>query len=248
MLNDVVGYGSQGFSYTENYKESIYYLVKCIELINESEFMKYKDFQNKIYAIKKQESMPKIQETPEKEGSEIRMILKPLVKFGLINSDNYLLDKNGDLDSIKISKSFFSELGKQFILTIKIEHKIKDLGLDTSIIEKIQARFCIFQIFNLFENESCVYKDMFVFLLKYKHMDKNEFYIMATLRNQNKMNELDSLISEYRADKHELTITKNPNDYQTYHKQLMQYNLVQYKDESNKVIELTNDFYKYFEV
>ena len=37
MLNDVVGYGSQGFSYTENYKESIYYLVKCIELINESE-------------------------------------------------------------------------------------------------------------------------------------------------------------------------------------------------------------------
>ena len=107
MLNDVVGYGSQGFSYTENYKESIYYLVKCIELINESEFMKYKDFQNKVYAIKKQESMPKIQETPEKEGSEIRMILKPLVKFGLINSDNYLLDKNGDLDSIKISKSFF---------------------------------------------------------------------------------------------------------------------------------------------
>ncbi len=248
MLSNFVGYGSQGFSYSENYRESIYYLVKCIEIINESEFMKYKDFQKIVFEIKKQQGISKIQETPEKEGSEIRMILKPMVKFGLINSDNYSLDRNGDLDSIKISKSFFTELGKQFILTIEIEQKSKDIGLNTDIIERIQSKFCIFQIYNLFDDNSCVYRDIFTFLLKYQHMDRNEFYIMATLRKLNRWNELESMINEYRANKRDLPITTNVNDYQTYHKQLMQYNLVYYEDEANKVISLTNDFYKYFEV
>ena len=251
---ELIGYGSQGFSYTDNYKESIYYLNFCLNFIGNSEMMSYKEFQHVIYKTKIEKKIIKIQETEDKESSEIRMLLKPMFKYGLIDKNHIEVNSNGEIKAVKIDSDFFSVSGKEFLKILTIEHIIKN-EIDKQkqekinlFIKKIINEFCIFQIYNLFNEKNCVYKDIFSFLLKYKTMNKSEFYIMATYRQKNKDEELDDAIQQYRnsSSNKEVEIKNNINDFNTYTKQLEQYELIVF--DNNKGIKLSKLFYKYFEV
>ena len=84
--------------------------------------------------------------------------------------------------------------------------------------KRIDELFSMISMLNLIFNGEEIYLDVIKFLKKYRHMDKNEFFIMTTLQNQYECEEyiqiLDKYIKQYRnGDIGQLEIVKHQNSF-----------------------------------
>lgn len=73
------------------------------------------------------------------------------------------------------------------------------------------------------EFDEYIYNDLYVFLKKYKTIDKNEFFFLTHCRKNNILNKLDNYIIDYRNKKiNDINIINNVNAYRYITNYLLQ--------------------------
>ena len=174
------GCGNPGFSYTDNFLNNITSFYEWVQN-NKTKNLTYQELQKAIESS-----------NLSMDESRIRMIVPFMVKTGLV----YALPKrNLPLDL----NNFFTKEGACFLSFLMVYMKIKETG-NGILITKASSMFKYFgllQFYNLYLSEERIYKELIHFLLKYKHIDKVEFFILTTtLKDENI--DLDSLINKYR--------------------------------------------------
>lgn len=221
---DLEGYGCSGFSYTEKYKQSIIAIYDYIENHHNSKVVQYVDFQQEI----------------NNEGicadSETRMIIPFLLKAGIINKDNCIFHGK-KISGLILDLDFFTRYGKCFIQYLKIDLKQSVFNghlLAQKYLNDIKFKLSIIQFLNLCKNIDA-YKDIHDFIKKYKYIDKTEFYILATSKNEQKNIDLEKEIMKYRKSEYNnYQITSNVNDFQYIKAQLLQFKICN-EISSNKI-------------
>lgn len=204
------GCSNAGFSYTPKYKRAMISLFDFVSKQN-NKIISYTEFQEKAESLILSDS------------SEIRMLIPFMVKNGIINHNNVY--KNGTrIRKLKIDNQFFTVEGKCFIKFLKIEANIGVLDISiTPIIKRIYLKFGIIQFEFLREFDEYIYNDLYVFLKKYKTIDKNEFFFLTHCRKNNVLNKLDKYINDYRNKIiTDINIINNVNAYQYITNYLLQ--------------------------
>ncbi|HHK5552248.1 hypothetical protein COL11_08195 [Bacillus anthracis] len=183
------GCSNPGFTFTEVRKAQIIEFYEWIKAHSEEEEKTYKQIQDEIASS-----------SQNLDGSKIRMFVPFLRKVGYINNDGFE-KKNAAMEL----KGFFSQEGKAFIEYLKLSKQITVLNMDdvNSKMFEIGNLFDIISIINLASNdESNIYIECIKFLKRYENMDKNEFYLMTTLREkytgEEYIKKLDKAIMKYR--------------------------------------------------
>lgn len=205
------GCGCSGFSYTKKYKMAI---ITIYEWINEqcSDISyDYSEFQNKISNL------------GVSDNSEVRMIIPFLLKAGVINSNNCI--KGGTrIKRIIINNNFFTLSGECFIRFLKIELLKDSLNTEEkNIVNRIYKHFGKIQFNYLLISDDYIYMQLYNFLRKYKYICKDEFFILTTCKELNRLEELDDLIISYRNNEiGVLEIMNNVNCYNYITKLLLQ--------------------------
>lgn len=125
---------------------------------------------------------------------------------------------------LRLNDEFFTVEGKCFLKFLKIESKIGEVDTSISqIIKRIYLKFGIIQFEFLREFDEYIYNDLYVFLKKYKTIDKNEFFFLTHCRKNNILNKLDNYIIDYRNKKiNDINIINNVNAYRYITNYLLQ--------------------------
>lgn len=225
------GCSNAGWSLTEFRKEQILKLYGWVEN-NKGRRKTYKQIQEEIEAT-----------CEGLDSSKVRMIVPFLRKMGYIQSGGF--EQKNALINLN---DFFTQQGKAYIEYLKLSKKTsvlerKDINNKLS---EIDTLFNIMNMINLVLNGEEVYIDCINFLKEYETMDKNEFFIMTTIRKEYLGNEytreLKRVITEYRNNKfNKIEITKHANSYGYVKKFLIETNLL---FEYNGNLKL-NDKYSY---
>ncbi len=232
---ELVGCSCAGFSYTEKYKKAI---ISFYEWVNSNINLGEVDYQQ-------------LQNLVAKNGvslqSEVRMIVPFLVKVGVINETNCV--RGGSrIRALIINNEFFTHVGKCFVQFLKVELQKEALPCNESraLVEKIFQQFSFLQFQKLLKSDEVVYRNIIKFLVRYQTMDKNEFFIVTTLQEENKNEMLDDVISKYRnGDIAELTIVSAVNAFQYITNLMIQFGVI---EKTNKGITLTSDYKAIMEV
>ena len=197
------GCGNHGFSYTEKYKKSI---VTIFDWANdqESQELDYQKFQEKISSL------------GVSKPSEVRMIIPFLIKAGVINESNVIRGKSR-IRSIRIDNNLFTENGKIFVQVLKIILLALKTE-DTTIMRQVLVTYHKIgriQFRELCNSEETIYQDLYDFLKEYKHINRDEFFLLTSCRAWDKMGDLPKYITQYREGKiKDIEYASNVNCYQ----------------------------------
>ena len=197
------GCGNHGFSYTEKYKKSI---VAIFDWVNgqDSQELDYLKFQEKISSL------------GVSKPSEVRMIIPFLVKAGVINDLNIIRGKSR-IRSIHIDDNFFTENGKIFVQVLKIILLAFKTG-DNTVMRQVLVMYHKIgkiQFAELRNSEEAIYQDLYNFLKKYTHINRDEFFILTSCRARDKIDDLPNYIAHYREGKiKKIEYVSNINCYQ----------------------------------
>lgn len=211
------GCSNPGFSLTDVRKEQILELAEWVEKHREDNKKTYKQMQNEIE-----------RESEHLDSSKVRMLVPFLRKMGYVNNEGF------EQKNLSISlNEFFTDEGICFIKYLKMVSQI--ILLDKNDIEnkirEVNGLFNTINMINLVNNGEEIYIDTIKFLKKYKTMDKNEFFIMTTLKKRYEGEQyvkmLDKAIYKYRRDAFKrIEIIKHQNAYNYVKKFLIETNLV----------------------
>lgn len=235
---ELVGCGCPGFTYTSKYKKAILSLYDWVCNSGEKGEIEYQDLQDKVAKL------------GVSDGSEIRMIVPFLAKVDVIDAD-HVIRGGTRIRSLIIDEEFFTFHGQCFIQFLKIETIRENFEDDeiSKVINRIYHKLSYFQYASLMKSDEVIYKDIYDFVVRYGSMDKNEFFIMTTLRKLDEWESLDDTVKQYRAEEiGEIKIVKNVNDYQYITGLLNQYGVLQTKDKQQhlttyykKLLEVANE-------
>ena len=232
---ELMGCGCPGFTYTSKYKKAIVSMYDWVLTSGETGEIEYRVVQDKISKL------------GVSDGSEIRMIVPFLAKADVID-EGHVIRGGTRIRSLIIDEDFFTFHGKCFVQFLKIETVSEDFEDDdiSKVIKRIYHKLSYFQYRTLMQSDEVIYKDIYDFLIKHETMDKNEFFIMTTLRELDKWEKLEDTINQYQNDEiGELEIVRNVNDYQYITGLLKQYGVLQ---EEDKKLRLTTYYKKLLEV
>lgn len=215
------GCSNAGFSLTEVRKEQILELSEWINNNILDDNKTYKQIQNEIE-----------KECMHLDSSKVRMLVPFLRKMGYVKNDGF--EQKNSFISLK---NFFTEEGKCFIEYLKLVKKILLLGREdiNNKVQEVNELFNIMNMINLVSNGEEIYIETLHFLKKYITMDKNEFFLMTTLKSKYKGEQysrmLDKAIRKYR-DKafKRIEIVKHQNAYNYVKSFLIETNLVVQED------------------
>ena len=225
------GCSNAGFSLTDIRKEQILELAEWVVNHREDSKKTYKQIQSEIE-----------KESEHLDSSKVRMLVPFLRKMGYVNNEGF--EQKNSLISLK---EFFTDEGICFVEYLKMVSKI--ILLDKKDIEnkikEVNGLFNMINMINLVNNGEEIYIDTIEFLKKYRTMDKNEFFIMTTLKNryegEHYIKMLDKAICKYRKGAFKrIEIIKHQNAYNYVKRFLI---------ETNLIIQLENSIrlnYKYF--
>ena len=164
------GCSNAGFSLTDIRKEQILELAEWVVNHREDSKKTYKQIQSEIE-----------KESEHLDSSKVRMLVPFLRKMGYVNNEGF--EQKNSLISLK---EFFTDEGICFVEYLKMVSKI--ILLDKKDIEnkikEVNGLFNMINMINLVNNGEEIYIDTIEFLKKYRTMDKNEFFIMTTLKNR----------------------------------------------------------------
>lgn len=235
---ELVGCGCPGFRYTSKYKKAILALYDWIYSSGENGEIEYQEVQDRVAKL------------GVSDESEIRMIVPFLAKADVIDAA-HVVRGGSRIRALIIDDDFFTFHGQCFIQFLKIETIREDFEDEeiSKIINRIYHKLSYFQYESLLKSDEIVYKDIYDFINRYGSMDKNEFFIMTTLRKSDEWELLDAIIKQYRDDEiGELKIVKNVNDYQYITGLLNEYGVLEIKDKQQqlttyykKLIEVANE-------
>ena len=198
------GCSNAGFSLTDIRKEQILELAEWVVNHREDSKKTYKQIQSEIE-----------KESEHLDSSKVRMLVPFLRKMGYVNNEGF--EQKNSLISLK---EFFTDEGICFVEYLKMVSKI--ILLDKKDIEnkikEVNGLFNMINMINLVNNGEKIYIDTIEFLKKYRTMDKNEFFIMTTLKNryegEHYIKMLDKAICKYRKGAFKrIEIIKHQNAY-----------------------------------
>ena len=200
---ELEGCSNPGLSYTKKYIQSIIAIYDFVCTNSKDRDYSYVDFQK----ILSSNSMS--------DESEIRMLIPFMLKTGILNEDN--ITRGGSrIKKILLNNKLFSYEGKNFVKFLKIIQKYEMYGIKkNALIDSIYQKFGLIQFDYLRRSNDYIYNDIYVFLLKYNSIDKNEFFILTDCRKKDRMQYLDKIINDYRNNKLEkIKIINNVNSFQ----------------------------------
>lgn len=211
------GCSNAGFSLTEVRKEQILELSEWVDKHILDDKKTYKQIQDEIE-----------KECMHLDGSKVRMLVPFLRKMGYVKNDGF-----EQRNSFIVLKNFFTAEGKSFIEYLKLIKKIILLEREdiNKKVTEIDELFNIMNMINLVSNGENIYIEIIEFLKKYVTMDKNEFFLMTTLKNKyqgDKYNMmLNKAIEKYRKKAFKrIEIVKHQNAYNYVKSFMVETNLV----------------------
>lgn len=211
------GCSNAGFSLTDVRKEQILELAEWVVKHREDSKKTYKQIQSEIE-----------KESEHLDSSKVRMLVPFLRKMGYVNNEGF--EQKNSLISLK---EFFTDEGICFVEYLKMVSKI--ILLDKNDIEnkikEVNGLFNMINMINLVNNGEGIYIDTIEFLKKYRTMDKNEFFIMTTLKKRHEgeyyIKMLDKAICKYRKGAFKrIEIIKHQNAYNYVKSFLIETNLI----------------------
>ncbi|WP_302652728.1 hypothetical protein [uncultured Clostridium sp.] len=226
------GCSNAGFSLTDIRKEQILELAEWVVNHREDSKKTYKQIQSEIE-----------KESEHLDSSKVRMLVPFLRKMGYVNNEGF--EQKNSLISLK---EFFTDEGICFVEYLKMVSKI--ILLDKKDIEnkikEVNGLFNMINMINLVNNGEKIYIDTIEFLKKYRTMDKNEFFIMTTLKNryegEHYIKMLDKAICKYRKGAFKrIEIIKHQNAYNYVKSFLIETNLIIQLENS---IRLNDKYFK----
>lgn len=226
------GCSNAGFSLTDVRKEQILELAEWVGKHREDSKKTYKQIQNEIE-----------KESKHLDSSKVRMLVPFLRKMGYVNNKGF--EQKNSLISLK---EFFTDEGICFIEYLKMVSKI--ILLDKNDIEnkikKVNGLFNMLNMINLINNGEEIYIDTIEFLKKYRTMDKNEFFLMTTLKKRHEGEQyikiLDKAIYKYRKGAFKrIEIIKHQNAYNYVKSFLIETNLI---IQLENFIRLNDEYFK----
>ena len=226
------GCSNAGFSLTDIRKEQILELAEWVVNHREDSKKTYKQIQSEIE-----------KESEHLDSSKVRMLVPFLRKMGYVNNEGF--EQKNSLISLK---EFFTDEGICFVEYLKMVSKI--ILLDKKDIEnkikEVNGLFNMINMINLVNNGEEIYIDTIEFLKKYRTMDKNEFFIMTTLKNryegEHYIKMLDKAICKYRKVAFKrIEIIKHQNAYNYVKSFLIETNLIIQLENS---IRLNDKYFK----
>lgn len=226
------GCSNAGFSLTDIRKEQILELAEWVVKHREDSKKTYKQIQSEIE-----------KESEHLDSSKVRMLVPFLRKMGYVNNEGF--EQKNSLISLK---EFFTDEGICFVEYLKMVSKI--ILLDKKDIEnkikEVNGLFNMINMINLVNNGEEIYIDTIEFLKKYRTMDKNEFFIMTTLKNryegEHYIKMLDKAICKYRKGAFKrIEIIKHQNAYNYVKSFLIETNLIIQLENS---IRLNDKYFK----
>lgn len=226
------GCSNAGFSLTDIRKEQILELAEWVVKHREDSKKTYKQIQSEIE-----------KESEHLDSSKVRMLVPFLRKMGYVNNEGF--EQKNSLISLK---EFFTDEGICFVEYLKMVSKI--ILLDKKDIEnkikEVNGLFNMINMINLVNNGEEIYIDTIGFLKKYRTMDKNEFFIMTTLKNryegEHYIKMLDKAICKYRKGAFKrIEIIKHQNAYNYVKSFLIETNLIIQLENS---IRLNDKYFK----
>lgn len=226
------GCSNAGFSLTDVRKEQILELAEWVEKHREDSKKTYKQIQNEIE-----------RESEHLDSSKVRMLVPFLRKMGYVNNEGF--EQKNLLISLK---EFFTDEGICFVEYLKMVSKIILLDKDDieNKIKEVNGLFNMINMINLVNNGEGIYIDTIEFLKKYRTMDKNEFFIMTTLKKRHEgeyyIKMLDKAICKYRKGAFKrIEIIKHQNAYNYVKSFLIETNLIIQLENS---IRLNDKYFK----
>lgn len=226
------GCSNAGFSLTDIRKEQILELAEWVVNHREDSKKTYKQIQSEIE-----------KESEHLDSSKVRMLVPFLRKMGYVNNEGF--EQKNSLISLK---EFFTDEGICFVEYLKMVSKI--ILLDKKDIEnkikEVNGLFNMINMINLVNNGEKIYIDTIEFLKKYRTMDKNEFFIMTTLKKryegEHYIKMLDKAICKYRKGAFKrIEIIKHQNAYNYVKSFLIETNLIIQLENS---IRLNDKYFK----
>lgn len=226
------GCSNAGFSLTDVRKEQILELAEWVVKHREDSKKTYKQIQSEIE-----------KESEHLDSSKVRMLVPFLRKMGYVNNEGF--EQKNSLISLK---EFFTDEGICFVEYLKMLSKI--ILLDKNDIEnkikEVNGLFNMINMINLVNNGEGIYIDTIEFLKKYRTMDKNEFFIMTTLKKRHEgeyyIKMLDKAICKYRKGAFKrIEIIKHQNAYNYVKSFLIETNLIIQLENS---IRLNDKYFK----
>ncbi|WP_196048807.1 hypothetical protein [Clostridium saudiense] len=226
------GCSNAGFSLTDIRKEQILELAEWVVNHREDSKKTYKQIQSEIE-----------KESEHLDSSKVRMLVPFLRKMGYVNNEGF--EQKNSLISLK---EFFTDEGICFVEYLKMVSKI--ILLDKKDIEnkikEVNGLFNMINMINLVNNGEEIYIDTIEFLKKYRTMDKNEFFIMTTLKKryegEHYIKMLDKAICKYRKGAFKrIEIIKHQNAYNYVKSFLIETNLIIQLENS---IRLNDKYFK----
>ena len=226
------GCSNDGFSLTDVRKEQILELAEWVEKHREDSKKTYKQIQNEIE-----------RESEHLDSSKVRMLVPFLRKMGYVNNEGF--EQKNLLISLK---EFFTDEGICFVEYLKMVSKIILLDKDDieNKIKEVNGLFNMINMINLVNNGEEIYIDTIEFLKKYRTMDKNEFFLMTTLKKRHEgehyIKMLDKAICKYRKGAFKrIEIIKHQNAYNYVKSFLIETNLIIQLENS---IRLNDKYFK----
>lgn len=211
------GCSNAGFSLTEVRKEQILELSEWVDNHILDDKKTYKQIQDEIE-----------KECMHLDGSKVRMLVPFLRKMGYVKNDGF-----EQRNSFIVLKNFFTAEGKSFIEYLKLIQKIVLLEREdiNKKVTEIDELFNIMNMINLVSNGENIYIEIIEFLKKYVTMDKNEFFLMTTLKNKYQGEQynmmLNKAVEKYRKKAFKrIEIVKHQNAYNYVKSFMVETNLV----------------------
>lgn len=211
------GCSNSGLSFTEVRKEQLLEFADWIEKHNKDGDKTYKQIQKEME-----------NECNGFNASKVRMFFPFLRKLGCIKNDGF--EKRNSLINLE---DLFTDEGKCFIEYLKLVKKIgflerKDIN---EKMNRINELFSTINLINIICNDELIYLDVIKFLKKYKRMDRNEFFLMTTLKNKYQGHDYDiklnKAIKKYRNKVFKrIEIIKHEQSYNYIKSFLIESNLV----------------------
>ena len=216
-MYSLTGIGNPGFSFTKTYLDDIVVLVNYVNSNIDRDDLTYKKIQSEL-----------------NNGSRIRMIVPLLKNMGIIDNVNFYSGRNGLLNM----RYFFSRKAKPFLLLISIFEKLGDDPVEFSKFYTVFRKVLNKEYLLNLCNEKNEYKTIIEYLVKYNHLDKNEFFAITTFVYGKWPNSLyanvDDWIIAYRNGDLSISdwqITNNVNCYAYMMQLLVDFNVCDKEDD-----------------
>lgn len=224
---DLVGCSCAGFSYTDKYCEAMEEFYGWLCGNYDGKTYEYNDLQHKIA------------NNIKSDESEIRMLVPFMLKAGILN-ESCVIRGGSRIRKIILAKNLITENGERFLQFLKVYNQRKILPKEAKErVMDIFYKFGYIQFEKLYNGEEPIYKDVISFLNKFDSIDKNEFFILTTLRSQNRMAERDNIIQMYRNNQiADINIVSCINAYQYIMKLLIALGVVRMSGSAYKLTDM----------